>query len=470
MLVATLRNPRSRGRERFIPEAPVARTGVFLTTTPTLFGVNDPYQPVIGLFGVDPFIDPYDTNQGVPIVSQTWWADDPAILTVNPATGYSVSAGVGTTTLRVVADGIHLSQSVTVQALTPVPDALAVLPTGPFTLNPGQTLQVSARPTNGGTFVAGIRNITWSIPGGAGIATVSADSDDDNHTATVTAVGAGGPVNITASYAPASLSATASLTVVAASGTFPNLPSNLLLVNDTTFSVLPGTAVVKGAWYRSGAPGRFTLDSLSAGGFPAGPFGDLALAGQVNAGDPDGQSSFALRLEWALGTPVQKKLYVSVHFLHQSGWLDLMANGHKYLWWLDSNAGGGASTAHFVGFWGTSLLKPGFDTQFNSNPPPGAGWPSTPYHQNTQATAGSWHQLEVYTESGDAGSANGLVRLYLDGVLKINETDIPMASIPPRVPGYRGMLWQLMINGSGGVAPQTQKAFIQRIYIAGLAT
>jgi Putative Ig domain len=86
----------------------------------------------------------------------------------------------------------------------------------------------------------------------------------------------------------------------------------------------------------------------------------------------------------------------------------------------------------------------------------------------TNVQAGQWHQFEIYLKLNDMGSANGIWRWWLDGVLIGERTD--MVFVTPALPsGFFGRDYDPVWGGQGGAArSRDDYIWLDHTYISGV--
>lgn len=82
-------------------------------------------------------------------------------------------------------------------------------------------------------------------------------------------------------------------------------------------------------------------------------------------------------------------------------------------------------------------------------------------------TVGRWQHWEAYFALNDMGRNNGVFRLWIDGVLTSEYTDV--VYITPRAPsGFHGYHWNPTWGGMGGTRTRRDFMLIDHVYLSGV--
>jgi hypothetical protein len=99
---------------------------------------------------------------------------------------------------------------------------------------------------------------------------------------------------------------------------------------------------------------------------------------------------------------------------------------------------------------------------------------SLTYYQNTSGsalfTAGSWHQVELYLDVGSVNSANGTLRMWVDGT-KVMDYTSKIKFLDSRysfTEGFLDFLWTPVWGGSGGTRTRSDAILLDHVFIAGV--
>lgn len=91
----------------------------------------------------------------------------------------------------------------------------------------------------------------------------------------------------------------------------------------------------------------------------------------------------------------------------------------------------------------------------------------SPNRRGRQIVVGKWQHWEVLFALNDMGRANGVFRLWIDGELTSDYTNV--VYITPRAPnGFHGYHWNPTWGGMGGVRTRRDVMLIDHVYMSGL--
>jgi len=388
-----------------------------------------------------------DANNNVLTGRVVAWSSANSSVASVSSSGLVTAVKAGTAVITGSSEGKSGSSTITVTAPAPVPVAtVAVSPSSP-SLAVGETVQLSASTRDANNNVLTGRTVTWSTAN-AGIASV-------NSSGTVTANGEGS-TQITATSEGKAGSTTVTVTAAAPPPPPPvggsNEPGGLSLIADRPFNSTTPT-------YTQGEAGWFDSDN-----------GALAIIQDATA--PKSASNVA-RMSFNAGIsggfapstlerPVSgTTIYVATWVKFSPNWQSHSSGVNKILHlWI----GGGnhvVITAAGRSFTGTSPLTPRISLQGISgggNNSDGSGT----YESSAQIIRGQWHKLEVVAIANTAGTNNGSVKLYLDGVLATQCSGINFGGT-----SWSLVSWAPVWGGTGDNLAATQYEYMDHIYLSG---
>ena len=325
------------------------------------------------------------------------------VLGLAPSSGYQfqILPFRGTLNVNAVFGGVsNVASGTTAASTAPVASATVSPATGSLAV--GQTLQLTAtlKDANGNTLTG--RAITWTS-GAPPLGTVSASG-------LVSGVAAG-LVPITATSEGVSGAASITVTVAGPPPTlFPHEPAGLTVIQETDWSTGLGT------WFR-----KFTSTDKPITIVPItdSPLGDAqALQIGYNAGSGGGGGT-ELEYDVAVGQR-PNEIFMGYYVQVDSTWQGHSSAINKMVYFDDGGATFSAMWYEMFGS-GTSPLSLYVVNQSGSGP---AGM-----HENVTPanfTRGQWHKVEIYQKQGSPG----IVRVWVDGALAIDRSDVYTNSAP----------------------------------------
>jgi polysaccharide lyase-like protein/Big-like domain-containing protein len=237
-------------------------------------------------------------------------------------------------------------------------------------------------------------------------------------TATVSASGlvtgvAPGTATITASSEGKSGTATVTVSGTSGSVTWPNEPAGFIVVEETGWET--GTI---GNWYRIFTSADKPINVASITGSPIGE----SRALQIDF--PQGhQGGGGTELRYDIPAQSQgNEIYVGYYVQVNSQWQGHNSAINKMVYLHD---GGSAFSAMWYEMFGSGAnpLDVYVVNQSGSGP---AG-----FHENVNQITfgrGQWHKVEIYQKQG--ASNNGIVRVWVNGTLAIDRSDVDTRSTP----------------------------------------
>jgi hypothetical protein len=199
----------------------------------------------------------------------------------------------------------------------------------------------------------------------------------------------------------------------AASVAWPNEPSGFTVIEETGWE-----AGVLGNWYRIHTSTDKPINVLSVAGSLIGV--SRALLFDYPAG-PSGGGGTELRYDIGAGNQ-STELYVGYYVQVNPQWQGHNSAINKMIYLSDDPSVFSAMWYEMYGS-GSGPLDLYVVNQSGSSP--------SGFHENVNQitfTRGEWHKVEIYQKQGS--SNNGIVRVWVDGVLAINRSDIDTRGTP----------------------------------------
>ncbi len=341
----------------------------------------------------------------------TWTSSAPAVASVSTVGIVTARTG-GQSTITAAIDGVSARAVVTVTGgtvVTPPPASVATVTLSPATvsLTPGATVQLAAtvRDSSGSLLAGSI--VTWQS-GTTAVAAVSTSglvSGVAAGTASVTATSGG-------------KSATASVTVTPPvvpppGGTFGgniNEPAGLTLISTRMFD-----AKIESGWLDRG-DAAFSIQPDAAAPLSPGSVGQALF----RAGMAGGSGPINVRRE--INTLNYHTVYLRFPFMVSSNWQGHSTGVNKIFFiWI------GAQPRVFFRMMGSGsgALLPRINLQ---NDPLDVGTLAGNVDATKAIVRGRWHDVEILMQSNTSGNADGIVKLWVDGVLVTSYSNIEFAS------------------------------------------
>jgi uncharacterized protein YjdB len=380
----------------------------------------------------------------------TWSSSNTGISTVS-ATGLVTAIAAGSATITALSETKTGTAATTVSAPAPVPVASVSVSLGASTLNPGQTTQATATTRDANNNVLTGRVISWSSSN-TSVATVSSSG-------LVMAV-AVGPAQITAMSENQSGSAT--LTVAAP----PPPPSGSVEPSGMTpLTERPFSAMIEDSWYfDSGNQTNVSIvQDATAPKSPSSIMQMLFPAGMIGGIGPN-----SLERDWTAGT--YKTLYVSYwmkvsnNFYGHCGpeitktihfWVgDGTVSGNKL--YTNIRGCGSAALSSWVNLQGV-VAGGNFDSGTSAEFGPNLGQPAT-------IVRGQWQRYEFVFKGNTAGTADGTLDWWLDGVYVGSYSGIQYT---PGAATWSTLKWGPTWGGLGGTVPADMYEWMDHFYVSG---
>jgi uncharacterized protein YjdB len=375
------------------------------------------------------------------------WSTTNSSVVVVSAGGMGRAVGPGTAALVATIDGVTGNSAITVTGtITPPPPpapaavaSVSIAPTS-VSVNVLGTAQLSATLRDASGNILTGRSVTWSSGNGL-VAGVSSNG-------TVTGLVAGS-TTIRATSEGVDGTATANVTLLPpppppSGGSWPNMPSTYSLLTDQGFDPLSLSN-----WYliwNDAGNGTITDNSTAPYSgpsvfqvrYPAGFAAGSAPATQV----------------YVLGG--KRNVYVGMWWKANANWQGHESNVNKLQFLFPSNGGGDMYMVAYGPPGGPYELRTCL--QFTSGDTRAWLRPNT---SSGVVTMGGWHQIEWQVEYNTPGSANGVVRWWLDGQLVGDYRDVTFPST-----GFEEYKLSPTWGGVGGTKTQTDYFWFDHVTIS----
>lgn len=139
----------------------------------------------------------------------------------------------------------------------------------------------------------------------------------------------------------------------------------------------------------------------------------------VNVGMQGGQAPARASFGDLKGNPT--RLYFRMRFKTSSNWTDNGNTGTKLIFFSQANTSG-QTTNHYI-----SMTEGSTDTVSPSVGLQSTGWGySNNINPSQTFNHGEWHDLEVVLHAGTAGNADGIAKVWMNGIQVVNSTTVPM--------------------------------------------
>jgi len=373
--------------------------------------------------------------------SVSWSSANSSIASVNSASGLVTAVAAGTVQISATSEGKVASSSITVSPPAPVPVASVSVSPSSATVTVGGTQQLSAVTRDANNNVLSGRVVTWSSANG-GIATV-------NSTGLVTAVAAG-TVQITATSE--TKTGTSTITVQAPQLPPPppppgssNEPTGMTLITQRSFSALQ-----EGGW-----------DTDAVLSIVQDPTAPKSPSSVLRATFPTGFSGGSSNGHTGVQFSGKRVLYATYWMKYSSNWTghNTGINKQAYAWVTDG--GGYTPFVMEAEGSGTQPLKPRpilqrmikGDGNYEPNLVPNATIPR-----------GKWFQIEIVLTGNSAGTANGSMDIYLDGV---HVTSVGGLQWTTGATAWNIFELYPVWGGIGDTVPATMTADWDHVYLSG---
>jgi uncharacterized protein YjdB len=338
----------------------------------------------------------------------------------------------------------------------PAPVARVSVSLGSTSLLVGSTTQASTtlRDSSGNVLLG--RSVTWTSSAPA-VASVSA-------TGMVSALLAG---SATITATSEGISGSASLTVTApppppsGSSTCPNEPAGLATVTDQPWNAVPPNlnAVDAAGWGVDRNPENLTIVTD-----PTAPrSASNVIHGIFPAGGAGGTAPF--RVERPFASQRYSTIFECVWLMHSPNFTDngnigtkvsfYRGSGQNHYWGFESASG--KDQFYFL----VELQGGGGDRTIRTSVTQG---PGTAVFQ--ALPTGMWRRYEVLVSANTPGTANGILKVWADGVLIINLSDVAWWGAG-QTPSWIGIAWEPVYGGVLHPIPVTMFQAIDHWYVSG---
>jgi uncharacterized protein YjdB len=420
-----------------IPQPPASVARVLVAITPSAVVVGQTAHATVTL----------QDSIGNPLTGRpvTWNSSNTGVATVSASGDVSAIAS-GTAAISAASEGKTASAPLTVTAPPPVAVASVSVSPPTSTLQVGATLQLSAVTRDANNNVLTGRAISW-ISNNAAVASVSASGF-------VTAVGAGNAqINATSE----TQIGTATLTVTSPPPPPPpppgavwrgNEPAGMTALRERAFNALNDDP----AWKTMVSPAATIAVDGSA---PQSPSSVLRInypAGFAGGSSPEFTET---------GVPSLRVLYTCYWVKFSANWQGHNTGINKLGYtWFDNTP---AFVAEAEGV-GSSPLVSRMAIQYSLVQPNSDGWYGQNLVPNAVFTRGQWDLVEIVLTGNSAGTADGILDWYLNGVHVGHYAGIQWSSA--------ATLWNLtriypVWGGIGDVVRADQYIQWDHIYVSG---
>jgi hypothetical protein len=153
------------------------------------------------------------------------------------------------------------------------------------------------------------------------------------------------------------------------------------------------------------------------------------------------------------------RIYVRAGFWTSSDWSDNGNAGTKLFFFSQQNTGG-QSNNHYVNLTDSAasgLVYPLVGLQKT-------GWGSNANYTPSQSfTHGAWRDLEFIAEAGTAGGSDGVVKVWIDNTLVVDQSNVPLFG-SAMSPSFTSVFWAPTFGG-GYNPPVNQTMRIAQVYL-----
>jgi uncharacterized protein YjdB len=382
-------------------------------------------------------------------VTPTWSSNNTSAATVS-SSGMVTGVNAGSATVTVSVSGLSATASITVSAAAAAPVASVTVTPATVSLAVGATQQATATDKSSSGATTSGTTPSWSSSN-TGVATVSSSG-------LVTGVAAG---TATITGTSSGHSGTMAVTVTSGSGTtspssaaWPNQPSGM-----AEFTNRPYSATVEDSW-ESDFIGQSYITSDGTSPQSAPDFFRIVYPVGLTGG------STPFQQEKALPTG-QTQTYAEMWIRYSANWVPDNADVMKvlYIWDDDTQAGEQPAVCFCTTEGGAgAAFMPQLRIQDNvtgtaSNYSPNTGSTQT-FQPNT------WVHFEVYLKMNTPGGGNGVYKLWMNGQLIANYTNITYASTDYTTSQRHWYEFQLAPywGGGGGTVATNQYMDIDHLY------
>lgn len=321
--------------------------------------------------------------------SISWSSSDNGVATVS-SSGLVTAIAVGTVSIIASCEGQNGNATLTVTAAAPAPVASVSVSLANTTLIPGTSTQATATTRDASNNILTGRTIVWS--------------SSDNTLATVSGTGlvsalAVGSVNITATSEGQSGNAPLTIDPPTPPPTGSNEPAGMTLITNRAFNAINEDPI----WEDYNTP--HIAQDPTAPVSPPNIWRAIYPAGFVAGSSPDAA--------W-LYIPRHHTVYISVWYRYSDNWTGHETGVNKQFYvWTNGNA---PSVVFYADGAGNNPLVPSVTIQDCIVPLNSELHRSPNLVPSARIIRGKWHHLEAVLVGNTAGSANGSLDWYLDGV------------------------------------------------------
>jgi hypothetical protein len=252
---------------------------------------------------------------------------------------------------------------------------------------------------------------------------------------------------------------------------FANMPTGMAKLLEHSFDggIAPGAAATGEMSDPTG-----NLHPATAGDAPLGGSGGVlrttfgsGLAGGVSPGKFDGWDVRDVH-----GANREREIYVSTHVKIEKGDFENQKVGTK-LWYVGYGNTNQTNDAYLMMHNGTGAQTVQSSMKLIMYVSPtddreGGSVGIYPNRSDKQLTAGQWHHVEVYLNVGTPNQANGTVKVWIDGELVTERTDVKfLDSDYGFTQGFFNFQWTPVWGGNGGSRTRTDDLLLDHLLVAG---
>lgn len=434
------------------PATPVATS---ITLTPLNAGIN--VSGTVQLTAA--VLDQFGNDMGL---TASWTTSNAAVATVN-SSGLVTGVSAGSATITAYYGSVVSLTATSVQVANPAITSVSVTPTS-LSMTVGgatQTLTAVTRDAQGNAWTN--RTVTWTN----GAAGVASNSPASGYTTVVTAVSAGTPDIKATCETVDSNTVTGTVSVA---GTNPNEPAGLSQVVDTSWpSGMTGSNPASGGtaagWtrYQGGNTGTQVTDSTA-------PYKQNNILRTHKQSGTQGGGGEHLYIQLDSGgnkTRLYMRfgVYIPTDYVSPTGGVQKLF----HIWIpTDNNATGNSCcvpAVFFTGGGGSNTDNARFELRMQNCSTVNGGSISFNLTGGGQMVRGTWYDLEVEIQLNTGGSANGIARSWMNGVARINSSNITYSG-SSRTKKFTVIQLNPTYGGTGAVPSPNPRVFFAGPYVS----
>ncbi len=233
-----------------------------------------------------------------------------------------------------------------------------------------------------------------------------------------------------------------------------NEPANLASITDQPFDEVPPLRTAKDKYGWQVDRNRERLSIIQDPGAPRSPAN--VIAGKFPAGAKGGTAPF--RVERSFNGTRYTTLFMCVWMKHSVNFTDNGNVGTKFSFYR------GDGTNHYWGFDGG---PDGQDDKFLFFFGLQRGAGNRDFRSTYSATPlGVWRKYEVLTVGNTPGRADGVLRVWVDGQLVVNASDVAYWK-SSQIPGFSGFAWEPVYGGGLNPVPHDMYMYVDHWFVSG---